>query len=449
VAFVALGIAAGHADAQIIQRPERPITGIFGGGRPPDPSRIRQDLSLSISSLGGYDRSLTPADSGGAETFLTREPGYTGFADAGLNYRRSGQVQLLELATRTFVNAFRNAGLTPVFGGDVHARLVAPLGRRVELELSENARLEPYYTFRAFAPAPGAVIIDPPAQTNSTSAFTRRQSLATDTAVALRRRWRRSSLGGSYLYSQRDFRDNIGDSQRHGASLDYSITLGRGSSIRASYRRSKSDYVTWEGKVQPVDDHSADLGFEHEHRISRTRQWAFSFGSGATYVDTLNSVSREPLRYTTPSYYARTRLDLGRTWAVWADYRRGIAVIEGLTPQTFVTNNGTLRLGGYIGSRTEIAVSAAYSDGARSFVDTVGTFDNYAGTLQIRQMLTRFWSVVINQNFYRHTLRDIANLPPGFPERLDRNTVQVGMTFDLPLYGAYARQRRQPPSGAN
>jgi hypothetical protein len=92
-------------------------------------------------------------------------------------------------------------------------------------------------------------------------------------------------------------------------------------------------------------------------------------------------------------------------------------------------------------------VSAAYSEGAQSFGGSTGTFNSYTATTQLRLLLTRTWSAVVSHNFYRHMLRGVANLAPGFPTELDRNAVQVGMTLELPLYGAYIRRRGQPGDG--
>jgi hypothetical protein len=438
-------LCASQVGAQVIQRPERPITGIFGGGRPPDPARSRQDLKLTLSTLGGYDENLTPGQSGGGE-FITREPGYSGLVDAALEYRRGRQTQMFEIGGRAFMNTFRNVGLTPAYGGDLRARLVAPLGRRVRLELSENVRNEPFYTLGAFTPLRGDVGPEGLPDTNAASGFTLRPSWANDSALSLIGTWAGgSTLAGGYSYAKQDFRDDVGDSASHRGSLDYTAAIGRRSSIRSSYQHSEAEFVELD-TVRPITHDTIDVGYQHERQASRTRRWSLGFGAGAIRVDTLNR-DRDALTYTTPSGYARTRLDLGRTWSVSADYRRSVSALEGLTAELFVTDTGLVRLGGFIGQRAEIVVSTAYSEGAQSFATSTGTFDSYTGTVQLRYMLTRIWSVVAVHNFYRHAIHDVPNLPAGFPTRLDRNAFQVGMTLGLPLYGAYTRQRPQQPAG--
>ena len=144
-----------------------------------------------------------------------------------------------------------------------------------------------------------------------------------------------------------------------------------------------------------------------------------------------------------PSGNANVRVDVARTWSISADYRRGASVLEGLTAETFITDTGIVRVGGFVASRSELAFSAAYSNGAAIVPESTAKFDTYTGTVQLRFMLTRWWAALVSQNVYAYQLHGF-DLPEGLLARLDRNATRVGMTFDLPLYGAYIGRRTRP-----
>jgi hypothetical protein len=433
----------GAANAQVIQRPERPTGGVFGGGRPLDPDRARHDLLLTVNMLGGYDDSPSPTGDSGLDAFTPREPGYTGFGETTVEYRRGRQNQSLGIGGRGYVNAFPGLGLTPGIGGDLHADVRVPLSRRHQLGLSAAGRSDPFYSLGAFAPLRGAMNSGVLPEGNPVNGFSIRRSLTGEGSVSLSSRWTpRNTVSGDYRYQMNDFRDNIGDGHRHAASLGYARSIGRGSGLRATYRASDSEFLEPDGFVRSLRDQTAEFGYEHERQFSRTRRLTFGFGAGATYVDTV-SVLRERLDYVMPSGYANTRVDVARTWSISADYRRAVSVLEGLTAEPFNTDAGLLRVGGFLGSRSELVFSGAYSVGAVVVPESTAKFDSYTGTAQWRFMLTRSWAVIVSQSVYAYRLHGLV-LPEGLLDRLDRNATRVGMTFALPLYGAYIGRRTRP-----
>ena len=196
-----------------------------------------------------------------------------------------------------------------------------------------------------------------------------------------------------------------------------------------------------------MNDHAAELGYQHERQVSRTRRWSFSFGAGATHVETLRHLTHEPWIYVVPSGYGSTRIDIGRSWNVSADYRRSVTVLEGLTAASFVTDAALLRTGGFVGPRAELVFSAGYANGATAAADSFDTFDSYTASAQLRLIITGSLSAVVSQSYYTYALNGALNLPVGFPRQLDRNSVRVGLTFDLPLYALCARRPSRPNEG--
>jgi hypothetical protein len=352
------------------------------------------------------------------------------------------------LAGRGFVNAFRNLGLTPGFGGDVRARLTAPIGRRHQLGLSATGRSDPFYSIGGFAPLRGAVEAEVLPEANPVNGFSIRRSFCRDRNVAVTSPWTpRDTMTMDFGYSTQDFRDDIGDGRTYNASLGYQRSIGRRSSLRVFYRGADSEFVEQTALVRPTRTHTVEAGYDHDRQVSRTRRMAFGFGAGATYVDTVFSVTRQRLDYVMPSGFANTRLDIARTWSIWADYRRAVGVLEGVTAEAFMTDAAIVRVGGMIGSRTELVVSGAYSNGAGVIPQSESRFETYTGTAQVRFMVTRWWSALVSQNIYSYQLHGF-DLPEGLLPRLNRNATRVGMTFQLPLYGAYmGRPARGAASG--
>lgn len=440
----------GAVSGQVIQRPERPLRGVFGSDPPIDPNRTRQDLILNLSTLGGYDDNPSPTESGGTDAFTPREPGYTGYADASLRYRRVHQTQSFEVNGHGYGNAYRNLGLTPTYGGELQARVAAPLGRSNQFDFSAAGQSAPYYTIGAFAPLRSDVAPETLPDASPAYGFSIRRSLTGTGAVSLTTRWaRRHTLTETYRYQIQDFVDGIGDGHQHEGSVAYSLSLGRRSSLTSTVRHSKAEYAD-ELTIRPMQQDAAEFGYRHEHQLRQGKRWSFALGGGTTYVQTAKSGGDGRLDYATPSGYGNLRFDFARTWSIRGDYRRGVSVLEGLTADSFVTDTALIGVGGYIGPRTELALSTGFSDGAASVAtESRSSFDSYTATIQLRFLLTRWWSAVISNNVYRYQLHGFDTLPPGLRSQLDRNAVRVGMTFDLPLYGSYVADRRPPSPRGN
>jgi hypothetical protein len=437
---------ASSGEAQILQRPERPIRGLFGGRPQPDPNRTRQEVTLTLDSLGGYDDNLVPVETTGIESLAPHNSGYTGFAAAALLYWRGRQTRTFEVRGRGYVNSFRNLGVEPTYGGDLQARLTTPLGerRRHDLELAGASRSDPFYSPATLGPLRADVASGTLPDANPANGYYMRRSLANEARISLTNRWStRDTVTLGYRYDMREFNDHDGDSRSHIASFDYARTLGRRAGLRTTYRHSESTLFESAGP-RPLAQDGIELGFQHEQRLTPTRRFWFGVGAGAAYVSTLDTLTRLPRSYVLPSGYGNALLDIGRTWNVSGEYRRALSVIEGLTLQEFVTDAATVRTGGYAGERSEIVFSAAYSNGAAAPGST-GTFDSYMAAAQFRFLITRTWSAVVGHSFYSYRTRGIPDLPAGFSETLNRNALRVGMTFDLPLYGAYVVQRPERP----
>jgi hypothetical protein len=432
-------VLAGPAAAQVIERPERPVRGRFAGGPPPDPNRPSQTLTLTFSTLGGYDDNLTPDGATTSDPFRPRESGYTGFADAALRYRRTQGAGLFEAGGRSYVSTFRNVEIPTSFGGDVQVRAATPLGRAVQLDVQADARSEPFYAPGAFTALRAEVGRASLPDANPTNGFSMRRSRGAGASATLAGQLsRRDTVTGTYRYDLREFEDSLGDGDARSASLTYGHEVGRGSGLRFSYRYSQSEFLDYDGSTQGLEDRTADLGFHHERNLSATRRLSFSFGAGASYAQGTRSVTGlPPPERVLPSGYGAMRLDLARTWSISGDYRRAVSMLEGVSAETFATDAALARVGGFVGERSEVAFSAGYSNG-RATASMPGQFDSYSAAAQLRLFLTRWSAALVSHTFYSYRLVGVEDLPPGLPTRFDRNAIRVGVTMNLPLHGGDA-----------
>jgi hypothetical protein len=437
---LALLACASVSGAQVLQPPPRPVRGLFGGGRPPDPNRARQELTVTANLLGGYDDNLVPS-SGGGDTLAPHPSGYIGFADAQLRYFFGRTARSLEAVGRGYMNTYRNVGLTPSYGGDLSLRAGTDLGRRSRLQMTGSVRYDPFFSLGIFGGLEDVEDVETP-DANPTNALTESRSWSSDASALLHHGWSRrtrSSIG--YSFRNRTYVEGGGfDSRTQAGSVGLERSLGRRTSLRAQYRYSDGEHEQQNGAVRPLVTQTIDLGLSYLRPLSRTRHLTISGGGGSQYVDTISGATGANLRYWAPSGHGSVRLDIGPSWSVAGDYRRAVSVLEGISPEPFVSHAGTLSVGGFIGSRLESVLTASYSNGRSGYgseTEEPGDYDGYTGTAQFRIRLTRWWSTLVSVTHYQYRLSDAASESLGVPSEMHRNAVRLGFTWTLPLYGAY------------
>jgi hypothetical protein len=170
-------------------------------------------------------------------------------------------------------------------------------------------------------------------------------------------------------------------------------------------------------------------------RLTRTKTLIFSGGPAASAVKTVRAVDGSSLEYVAPSGFGSIRLDIGRTWSLSGDWRREASVLDGLTPQTFLTNHVGLSIGGDLPGSLRFAANGTYMNGLPHEGEN-GSFKAFSGIMQLEYELTRCCSIVGHYTYSHHLLRQIEDVPSGFPLDYERNAVRLGMTVRLPLYSS-------------
>jgi hypothetical protein len=163
-------------------------------------------------------------------------------------------------------------------------------------------------------------------------------------------------------------------------------------------------------------------------------------GAGATHVQTVFSVDRSAFMDVSPSGYGTVRLDLARTWSLAGDYRRAVTVLEGVALHPFASDTGAVTVGGRLDTSVLMTLSGAYSTGASQGTD-FGSFASIVGAAQLQYELTTCCALITSYNYYYYRLRDIAAIPAGLPRRYERNSIRIGLSMMLPLYGTLTASR--------
>lgn len=428
--------------AQVLQPPAR------RGGAPPDVNRLRQELSLGLSLLGGYDDNLIAPLRGSVVGLIgsPRPSGYVGFSDATLRYWLGHRVRSLDINGRGYGNTSHNLGLNPSYGGEVSASARTAIGRRTQLAASQHISFDPFFTLATFGPLQGVAGAYVP-NSNPTNALAEHRSRTSSTTGSLTHQLtRRTSTDVSYVFQERTDSDGVSlDSRAQAGSLAISRLFGRRLGLRASYQYSDGRYIRQDGLRRDVNNQGIDIGLHYSRNLSPTRSVSFSGGAGATQVDTLHGLTLEPLHYWAPSGYASARIDFRRSWSIAADYRTAVSVLQGVNPNLSTVNAAAFHVGGLIIDRIQGVVAGAYSTGTVGAGPVgAGHYETSTGTAQLRIQLTRSWSSIVSYTRFDYRLNSVASHALGVISEVQRNAVRVGFAWSVPLVGS--RVPRPVPS---
>lgn len=415
--------------AQVIERPQRPVSGLFGGRPPQDPDRPWQSLDFTLSTQGGYDHS--------GNAIEARPSSYTSFVNAAVSYQHSKQLRTFGVNGSGFMKTYRNLGLRPGYGGQVDMNLSAPVGGGNRFNLSAVGRTDPSYALEAFSPLLPTVGLGVLPGSNPANGFVELRSREVRGSIDWQSQTsRRGRVDLGYSYGLRDFDDDFGDGHDQLASVSYGHDVGRVSRVRASYGYSETNLRQ---RASAIPSHTADLGYMQQRRLSPTRNFSFGFGAGATTLRDVDPQTAAPRDYVQPSGYGNISLDVARTWSISGNYRRSTQVLRGLTTETFFSDAVMARVGGFAHPRAQLAFSLAFSHGQQPSA-LRAEYDTYSATTQLQYALSRWVAASASYSFFAYRLRDATGLAPGLPSSLDRSTVRVGVVLWLPLYGASSGQ---------
>lgn len=435
IVFVLLTGVVSPAAAQVIEGLGRPTNDRPGRRPAPNPTGTSQELTLTLNFTGGYDDNLGPETPGFlVDSYTPRQQGYATSGAVLLDYRRGTATRNIEGHGRAFMNRGEMTVGQPA-GGSGGVQAMTSLGRRMGATLGVASSYEPTSLFNAFGPLADQVEDGVIPDVSPTQAITQQRWFSTQINAGFHRNvTSRQRLDVQYETTQRKALNGITvDSRQQSASVRHSWDPRRSLGFHFSYRLNehRQDRLISD---RPLRSQGVDASLQLERRLSATRRVGFTLGGGATQSHTPSTLEIAERDFVEPTAFGSARIDLFRSWALSADVRRDIAVLDGIAAEPFTTNMVSSRLDGRMGSRVQLALSWASSKGD-SQSHSAQAFETATGTVQVQYVVASFCAVFGAFTHYEHQLQNISALTTGLPSSYNRNSVRVGMTFWLPMLG--------------
>lgn len=431
------------AAAQIVQVPPGSLRGIFGGG---SGLPAAQDLSLTVDLDGGHDDNRVPDADLPLEQFAPIQTGYVGTAAAVLRYQKgSGNRYVLGTGAGS-VNQQQIGGdlrSFRLFRGEGSFQAGAGLGRRSGVNMALGASYEPTYLFGALgsldrndplaSPVDGAQL---PTEDASLS-LTQQRWVATRAGLGVYRNWT-SRQRMSLRYDGFRIRplDGSGfESNRNSGSLHHVWDATQAVQFDLTYQYDDNPQV-FEDVARALSTQTGEARVRYQHRITPRRSLSFMVGGGAVQVRAGALVGDGSFEVVSPTASASAQLDLTRTWRVSLSARRDVTVLNGLSPEPFESDAALLSLDGTAGRRVWVAFSTGLSRGRAQLTD-VGGFDLTMANAQVRYGLSAHVGLLLRYTYNEHEFRNVLVTAESFPLRYSRNSIRLGLTMWLPLYGTF------------
>ena len=130
---------------------------------------------------------------------------------------------------------------------------------------------------------------------------------------------------------------------------------------------------------------------------------------------------------------------MGRTWRARVGYNRGVGFAEAFAQPVFA-DGITGSLTGFFNRRIDFNVNGGFSSGEVGLGRTAGlseasnsSFRTWNFSARSRYGLGSLWAVYAEYCYYSQDLGSAAIVPTGVPSVLERQTIQIGLTFWVPL----------------
>jgi hypothetical protein len=432
IAF-ATGVAE-PALAQAITPGTRPLGGIFGASRrsPTDPSPA---AVVYLDLGGGYDQNLDDPEGFAPpiQVFNPQQSGYLGNVTTSVQYRRGTVARFLESRGTGYVS-HASEGAGRVISGAANLEGATNFGRRNGVLGTVSGAYEPTFLFNAFGPIAGDVEGGVVPGSTPTRGINQQEWFAFQGSANLFRDWTpRQRTAVQYSGQRRRPASGPGfTSFANTAAVRHNWNMREHAVLQLSYSFNGNTQTDQLGDAQPFKSQVAEIALNLTRPLSPDRRLALTVGGGVNKASTSRPFRQ--IDFVVPVVTASARLDLTRDMTVSLDARRDVTILDGLSPEPFLTNTGSLRVLMRSSDRVQVSGSASFSRGA-SEVSSTGSFQNVLGTVQMHYALARCCAVFANYSYYQYEIFDVTTVQPGLPSRYELNSVRVGLSFWLPVYG--------------
>lgn len=430
VPAVALAQGSGSAGGASAER--RPYRGIFA---PPGDDQS-QTLVFNGSVFSGYDENVASALTGsrrGADRRLQGSGAYHG-AQTGLTYHlnpsaRRVQFDVMGTAQASYYYYTDKWNMVPHYAGS--ARMNAPLGKGLSLDLGYAAVYAKNYRFLLFPDAMG-VDTDGAFGGDPDNELFRRSTLRHAGDISLSKKLdTRSTLSLGYSARYVEFVDqDFAPYRRQTASINFDRRMTANATMNLGY-----GYTTGDSGVHTAERevHHINAGVNYSRALSFSRRTSFSFSTGSGYI------AREDVATDAPSTPGRLRFlgsatlthEMGRTWTASAAYVRRFVFREGFEAP-FFTDGVTAQVAGFITRRLDATAQASWAL-ARYQGREGGQHRGTWAVAQLRYGLTPWLAAYARYVYYDYRFSDEIPLDAEFPALTDRQGVRAGLSLSVPL----------------
>ncbi len=402
-----------------------------------------KQLDFRASFNGGYDGNdtETSASAIGLDPLFFRASSHFG-GDFQLQFSVPGRRVGFGAGWASAVRSYRAAD-TVLVSHNAAAGMTAGLTPHMTLRASVHGSFSPPYQLQLF-PGIGQAAI------GQATALPLDGSLATSHLVAYG-----TSTGLTYNVTKRssltlghDLRDvRFGDltfaARAHDANGAYHVGLMKSLGLRLGYRYQLykfADPTTGSRSSFHADnvDIGLDYGMGHGLKLSRRTTATFGFGIG-TYTDARTDARPDRLKIRVIGDAGLSQ-QLFRTWSLALGYSRGLNFIDGFGVPIF-SDSVSARLAGQFTRRVGAYARASYSIDRFGAVSPSGQYRSHRSVAGIRVNLTQKLDGYVQYVNYHRAFPDTALLLQGALPMLNRQGINGGLTFTLPLIG---RQRAVP-----
>jgi hypothetical protein len=427
-AFVLAALLCAAPAAAQSARPERPYRGIFGGGV----GNTEQLLTVKFAVNGGYDDNVLAGDSGGvsADPRAAKSGGY-GQAQSELSYslnrKRVGFAASLGTTQRRYTSVLGNF-LGTYSGGASGWFQVA---KHTRLALTQSSSFQPFLSY-SFFPVPGAFEGElaegdlPPIENPSF-----------DLAIGKENQWRHSasaslsqglssratlSLGGSYNTANAS-QDSL-DLKSYSYDGRLSLNISRGLGVHFGYGYRDGGYGGATSNSPVV--HNLDIGVDYSRPLSISRRTKLQFGTGSAAMRDLDRTVYRITGNATLSY------EFKRTWNAALNYKRDAGFLQNLRAPVFA-DAVSFSVGGMPTRRLQVATQIGAALGTVGVTASASGYNSYYGTASCNVALSRYAGLNVAYSYYQYSFDSSVELPQLSSRNLDRQSLQGGVTFWLPI----------------
>ena len=310
----------------------------------------------------------------------------------------------------------------------------AQFARRTTLFANQTVAYSPSYLYELFPsvsqPGPGEVPTPAPDySTYNTESYTYGTTASVGHGLT-----RRGQLSGGLEFSHTNYSREVAlqrDQTSYGLHAQFSQNMTRNTAATFGYHyRSTDPYV---GQGRRAIEHGLDIRVDFSRALSPTRRATFGFTLSPAAVDLPSAIEsveelKREFRLLGDAHFA---YQVSRMWRAQASYSRTFESVPGLR-QPVYADGFTAVIDGFLSSRWDVLVSAAFSDGESALVRG-NTFSTYTANLRLRYALGRAWAVYGEYLYYYYDFQGTAQLPVGVSPALERNGVRVGLTCWIPV----------------